>query len=282
MVNRVIHVLSNRQGPFDLLKVPANYDFTPRRLRAEQSLIRSALYLDQSDYYLAAILSALAAYPDIAAYIEANIQTYDPSRVRPDRIVIQGAEFLVDKNIAGRFLDNDHDLPLNLHYTLDYLTANTALLKGVERSQVATVKFTVSGQDPAKLLRVEWPESFPFSGPMRLSQTWAGGSRIEINVFPKDFPYTQFISKVANNPYLLERLSNLLLIEEFFASEDPVERTAMLAVALVTDDLESGPIILPDERIDNTEEEPCITADSTLYSVDSETISADNFCMDEH
>lgn len=280
MVNRVIHVLSNQVGPFDLLKVPANYDFIPRRLRQEQSLLRTALYLDQSDYYLAAVLSALTAYPDIASYISENVQTYDPSRIRPDRIVMTGGEFLIDKNMAGRFLDNDHELPLNLRYTIDYLTPTTAMLKGLERNQVAVVKYTVSGTDPSKLLRIEWPEGFPFTGPIRLQQVWTSGSQIEINVFPKDFPYTAYVTRVANSPYLLGRLSSLLLTEEFFASEDPIERTAMIAVAMVTDDVETEPIILPDERLVVEEKAACISADSILFTADTTLFSADNVCTD--
>jgi len=52
----------------------------------------------------------------------------------------------------------------------------------------------------------------------------------------------------------------------------------MIAVAMVTDDVETEPIILPDERLVVEEALPCITADSIFFTVDTTLFSADNVC----
>lgn len=279
MINRVIHTLSNHAGPFDLFNLPRNPYFEPRRLTQAQRTIRELLYLDRDDVYINAMLSALQAYPDIAAFLTDNVQSFDPSRAHPSPVHIEGASFLVDKNMRGKWLDNDVVLPLNLTYTIDYASATLVTLRAEERAKVATTKYTTAGENPEKILHIAWPVSFPFSGPLKLSQVWTDGSRITIRVQPHNFPYAAWVARVSGNPYVNERLHRLLLQEEYFAAEDPVERAAMLALAIVTDDVEPVPIVLPDEqfKLEPRATYPCgFLCDTTQVRCDNAIATCDH------
>ena len=283
MINRVIHILSNRSGPFDLFDLPRNEAFVPRRLSSAQTLIRKLLYLDKGDYYINALLAALQAYPDIANFIQDNVQSFDLTTRRPDPVHIEGGAFLVDKNLQGRWLDNDHKLPLNLTYTITFVSESLVTIRSEDRGEQVTVGATTIGTDPEKTLRVDWPSSVPFSGPIKLSQTWTTGSRLLIHVQPRNFPYDAYVARVKGNPYVNQQLHRLLLQEEFFSAEDAVERAAILALCLVTDDVEPISIQLADEILAAENGVPCgFRVDSTLVTVDSMTITADHFnCSDE-
>lgn len=276
MINRSIHVLSNQAGPFDLFNLPRNPDFVPRRLTKAQSLVRSLLYLDRGDYYINALLAALQAYPDIEAFIQDNVKSFDPSRRRPSSVQIEGAEFFVDKNIRGLWLDNDQQLPVNLTYTVDYKTSSLVTVRSEDRGDVATVHYTTAGTDPTKIIHINWTDGLPFSGPLRLSQIWTTGSRVVIKVQPSKFPYADLVSRVLGNPYINERMHRLLLQEEFFASEDPIERAAMLALAIVTDDNQQADAELPDERLEHVTTLGGFRCDSTLVTCDNNEVFCDN------
>jgi len=274
MINRAIHILSNRPGPFDLFGLPVNPDFEPRLLRREQVAIRRLLLLDRDDYYINALLAAMTAYPDVAQFVE-DVTTFDPQYQRPFSVQMEGAEFLVDTNLQGRWLDTDKDLPFNLTYTISYATSSLVTITGVDRGNVYTAKYTVSGTDPNKVLHIVWPDQLPFNGPLRLKQTWTTGALVSIKVRPQNFPYAALANRVLGNAYLTERLHQLLLQEEFRASEDPVEKAAMIAVALITDDVEPGHVQLPDEKHDLESPFLSITCDQTGISCDSTFVTCD-------
>lgn len=276
MINRVIHTLSNAAGPFDMFDLPQNPDFIPRRLTKAQALVRSLLFLDRGEYYVNALVCALKAYPDIEAFITDNVASFDPSKRKPNPVSIEGADFLVEKNMQGRWLDNDATLPLNLTYTIRYSTSSLLTIKGEDRGEITALHYTTAGQDPQKILHIDWQDSLPFSGPLRLSQTWTGGSSIVIRVQPRNFPYDSLVRRVIGNPYVNERLHQLLLQEEFFASEDPVERAAILALAIVTDDKTVVQPELPDEHLENMNGIINFRCDSTRITCDSTKVFCDN------
>jgi len=275
MINRAIHILSNSAGPFDLFGLPVNPEFEPRLLSREQTSIRRLLMLDRGDYYVNAFIAALAAYPDISQSFDDN-QTFDIQYQRPFSVQMEGAEFLVDTNIKGRWLDTDRDLPLNLNYTISYATSSLVTITGVDRLNVYTSKYIVSGTDPEKVLHIEWPDQLPFSGPLRLKQTWTTGALVSIKVRPQNFPYASLVNRVLGNAYLTSRLHQLLLQEEFRASEDPVEKAAMIAVALITDDVEPGHVDLPDEKHDLLNPFLSITCDQTGILCDNSFVTCDH------
>ena len=231
MINRNLHILTNKKGPFEFVQAAADPNFAPKKLSAEQVRFRKQLFLDRHEFYAEMILCAMQAYPDI------NPDTYpefDYRQVPPTGVTVQGAEFLVEKNLLGQHIQSS-TFPFNFSYNVLLTLPSTARLSATESGLNVTTSFQASGVDPEKIIHIAWPAEFPFEGPMKMQQPLVTNAQITINVRPFKPPYSTLVTRAAGNSYLSERLGKMGLLEEYHTSEDPVEKTAIIGAVIIND-----------------------------------------------
>lgn len=277
MPNRLLHILTNSPGPFDAIHVPRNTGFVPRRLRKDQTDFRKLLCLDQSPWHAAAMITALHAHPDIAGYVESGVNTFVPIKLPPSGISVTGAKFWSGDGQICRHVGSVQTLPVNTTFNIICMTDTLVTVTAPDIRQSAVVGARSHGTDPSKILRVYWPKFAPFVGDMVLTQTWAEGSSIEIVVAPRPFPYAELVRRAKPQPYLLTRLDALNLLSQFMLSADPIEQTAMIAAAIVTDTDVIPEIVLSDEVGLTMTVDQTITADTTMVTADTTEITADYY-----
>jgi hypothetical protein len=245
MQNKILHALSNRQGPFASEIFSRLTDFVPVHLNSEAVNLRRKLFLDvtDTDYYLKIYLSLLYSFPDISRQLSDRITTYCIEDFNPRGVEISGGELCSAPNIAAFFTDTPPtSLPVNLTYEVNYITTTYAQLKALESGLVQKIYHNATGTDPRKLLRFDWPENFPFSGPIRLSQPWQENACVRITVAPSKFPFQLLWNSIASDRYLNRLLLNAGLIDEFIGTVDVQEKIALALAVLALDNQSVFPV----------------------------------------
>ena len=238
MINRFIHALRNRKGGFNEPMFVEDPRFTPAVLSREANHLRQMLYLHvpSTDYYLKAYASAVEAYPDIELLLEDGIKSYRMSDMPPRGVEIAGADFLSKQNLVGFFTDRAiASLPVGMNYTIAYFEPGWVTLRCVETGILRRVACLLTGSAPNQTMRIEWPDEFPFEGPVSLKQNWVPGSMIEIIVEPSKFPYEALVARLTGNAYLMRLLINAQLVDEFLSFPDYQRKIAIATTVLAMD-----------------------------------------------
>jgi hypothetical protein len=230
MINKLLLALSNREvfhEPF--FKTSA--DFNPALISQEESTLRKQLYLDltHTDYYLKIYLGLLHAYPDVEDNFNDNVRTYDVEDFSIHVVKMDGGEFLSSGKLQGLYLDPISDeLPVNLRYEIHYYQPGyvRVLTRGVAnilRCQTAT---------DGKIIHVDWIDSLPFTGPIKVEVPWASGSVINITVEPRHFPYESMIARLNSSVYLMRLISEAGLVDEYVNTKDHQRKLAIALAVL--------------------------------------------------
>jgi hypothetical protein len=235
--NYNVYVLANRPGPFNDLAVPANAGFTPLTLSADEQAVHDGLYLGyaDTDFYLTAYFSAVLSMPDIQRYFS-NPTTFDLSRTFPTGAVVVGGSFLNNPKARSFYTGNDASLPLGFNYTITYSAPGTALLTCAEKNISSYALCQTLGTAPSQILRITWPDGWPFVGLIQLTgQTWGPGAEVDINVRPHNFPFYTILQSVQYLPYAMQVVQSMQLDSEYHQAIDSVEKIAYLLVAILLD-----------------------------------------------
>lgn len=244
MHNKILHALSNRKGPFVTEIFSQLPDFVPANLSDGAKTLRRKLFLHltDTDYYLKIYLSLLYSFRDIARQLNDRVTTYRVEDFNPRGVEISGGELCSSPNLIAFFTDAPvTSLPVNLTYDVVYVSTTYAELRALESGLVQRIYHNAVGTDPAKILRFEWPESFPFSGPIRLSQPWIPGASVRIVVAPSKFPFQLLWSSIASDIYLNKLLLDAGLIEEFVGTVDVQEKIALALAVIALDNKSAFP-----------------------------------------
>lgn len=236
MNNLILHLLSNRPGPFVTPLFSQDQSFVPTIIPPAEQTLRSLLFLDktETDYYLKIYLAILNAYPDWKQQFGSNLdESYAVEELMPGGVYIQGGDLLGYQDGPGLFVDPpSNSLPVELHYRISYLGDNLCQITGTESGIQYQVTLNAVGTDPNKIIRITWPSTVPLTGPLQLSQSWTLGSVVDIFVQPSNFPFTQLVSNLRGNAYLQSLLETYGITAEFNEDMDPVEQTAMALTVL--------------------------------------------------
>lgn len=238
MINRFLHALRNRKGAFNEAMFAEDPNFVPAALSREANHLRQMLYLHvtSTDYYLKAFASAVAAYPDIELLLDDKVTSYRMSDMPPRGVEISGADFLSKQNLVGFFTDQaSQTLPVGLTYLISYFEPGWITIRCVETGIIRRTTCLLTGSAPTQTMRVEWPDEFPFEGPLSLKQHWVPGSSIEILVEPSKFPYEALVARITGNAYLMRLLINAQLVDEFLSFPDYQRKIAIAATVLAMD-----------------------------------------------
>lgn len=244
MKNKLLHALSNRKGPFGHALLPGDPMFAPATFSADEDDFRKKLFLDVTDtpYYLMAYVALLHAFPDLERKLTDFSITYRPEYFFPRGVSIDGADMVSSPNASGLFTDPvSTSLPVNLTYTIARIAPSRVLISAKENGTSVTASCTVAMEDPNMILHVDWPEGIPFSGPLRLKQTWAEGTTVTITVMPSRFPYKLLVTKIARHKHLSQLLLDYQMIDTFNGSVDYMERLAIVLTMLAL----SNPAVYP-------------------------------------
>lgn len=213
----------------------ADPNFVSKEVPLDEQRLRTLLCLDQhdTDYYLRVYVSLLAAFPDIMNNIDDSGCTYSIVDFPPRGVTMDGGELMSQKGAFGYFTDlSPADIPVNLTYEVRYASETYVRIVEVELGGLQTIPVMITGTNPNKVLQVEWPEFTPFTGPIRLNQTWGAGAKVTIHVQPSGFPFTKVARKIAGDSHLMHLLANAKLVDEFTETQDHQRRVAIALMLL--------------------------------------------------
>jgi hypothetical protein len=231
MINKLLHALSNRKK-FQESMFRSDPGFSPALLSEENLMLRQLLFLDVSDtdYYLKIYLGLLHAYPDIEANFQDDVRTYDVEDFGIKVVKVDGGDFL-SALPAGFYTDPiSNHLPVWLRYQIRYDLPGYVRLLNQEAQVVRRSRFNLSAD--SKIMHVDWPEDFPFTGPLKIPSPWTTGSAINIQVEPRHFPYEEMAQRLSSNVYLMRLISEASLVDEYVNTRD-IQRKVAIALAVV-------------------------------------------------
>jgi len=232
MINKLLHALSNRDS-FHEPVFRSDTGFSTKVVGEEERKLRALLLLDvtDTDYYLKVYLGLIHAYPDIEAHFDDKGRTYDVEDFGIQAVQIDGADFMSAVNAIGLFTDPvSEELPVNLRYRIRYDQPEYAELSVRESGLIRKSRYNLSAD--GKVIHIDWPDDFPFSGPLQLQEPWAMGSEINIAVEPRHFPYEVMVSRLSNNAYLIRQISEAGLVDEYVNTQDH-QRKVAIALAIL-------------------------------------------------
>lgn len=235
MINKLLHALSNRTGPFEDPLFLSSPEFQPAEIKEPEQRLRTAMLLNVTgtDYYLKAYLSAIAAYPDIHLLTNDSPTSYQLSDFPPKGVEISGGDWTSNPNMVGLFTDpKPIGLPVDLNWSVEYLDDRYVTIRGNDTGVVRRTLFQASGADPNKTLRIDWPADVPFQGPINLQQTWSLGASVVIRTAPSAFPYQSIVDRLRGNWWLMHLLAKQEFIDEYTTFPDPQRKVALACVAL--------------------------------------------------
>lgn len=236
MNNLILHLISNRPGPFQDPLLGSNPGFIPTIIPADEQVLRNELYLNktETDYYLKVYLAVLNAYPDWKQQFGYNLaESYKPEEIMPKGVCIQGGDLIAYAGGSGLYIGLPANiLPVELHYQITWVSEYVCQIAGLETNILTNAVVAVTGNDPNKILRISWPGNIPFTGPLQLNQEWAEGAIVDIFVQPSQFPFPQLVANIQGNSYLQTLLSNYGIGAEFNQDMDSMEQIAMAVTAL--------------------------------------------------
>ena len=235
MKNKVLHALSNRPGPFHTEIFSSSPNFAPAILSASEKALRHKFRLDDesTDFYLKQYLALLHGFVDFDKQLQDRITTYRIEDFIPRGVRVDGADFLQSANTSGYFTDPlITTWPVNLNYLITYESNQFLWVDSLEDGIGQRTGYNFSDQDPHKVLRIDWPSNFPFTGPLRLNQNWISEASIKIEVEPSRLPWGILLKRVQDDPYVHRLLLNADLTGEFSNSVDPMEKVALVLMLL--------------------------------------------------
>src|SRR5665213_3084412 len=136
MNNRILHLISNRTGPFLEALFGSDSSFVPSVVPAAEIAFRQQMFLDrtETDYYLKIYLAVLNAYPDWKQQFgEALQESYRPEDLMPKGVYISGGDLLSFAGDPGVFIDPPlNALPVELKYHISYVRNDLCNIAGLE------------------------------------------------------------------------------------------------------------------------------------------------------
>lgn len=232
MINRFLHALTNLKTLSINPIFSSDPNFIPVVLKPDEISMRQILQVtDQVDeYYLKRYVAVMASFPDLEDQLYDDVVTYDMKELRPRGITIDGGVFLHNRGYS-RYLDFQvSQLPVPLTYVVEFVDGQTCRITQVETGSVVAVPCTVVSDPYGTILRISWPDGYPFIGALKTSQAWEDGCSITLHVEPTQFPYSDMVSKLQSNSAFVSLLHAQGLMAAFQNNEDDIEK---LAVALL-------------------------------------------------
>lgn len=232
MINRTLHALTNRTGPFNTPGFMGDSNFHPKKVTTEERSLRRKLFLDltDTDFYVRKHLALIDSFPELGRQLQDEFKTYRIQDFLPRGISMFGGRFVSTQSIQGRFTDvKPTELPVGLTYFVGHNDNNSVVGTCKETGIRVTMSCVITQVGDETWLRPGWVPSMPFEGPMSTTQTWEQGSQIEIHVEPSSFPYQLMIDRLKGDPYLMTVLIQFSMVDEYVGAQDPAEK---LAIAL--------------------------------------------------
>jgi hypothetical protein len=245
MINKFLHALSNRNGPFIEPCFVGASSFTPKSLSEQERKLREKLmlHITNTDHYLKRYVSCVEAYPDIHALLNDSVTSYTSKDFSHYGVSIIGADFLDMTNAQGRYIDNQaQSIPVELTYEINYHDSTYVKLVCLESNRVWMAVYQLAGDPPGQIMRIEWPMDVPFDGPLRLTQVWLQGGQIKITVEPSSFPYAEMAQRVRSDSLLTQWLAAINAIDEFYNTRDVNRQVALACVVLALSNTSVYPV----------------------------------------
>ncbi len=231
-MQHLLHPFANRGTGFVWYRLPVDPYFQPRRLAAAAQAVADYLMLSapNTDYYLLGPLQALASCPwmlepDISPDTLSDLAAYPVPRDTWGGGYLRGWS-----SGAARFARKPTTWPVDLRLTLTRTDAASARLVTGDASSVVGARLIAEDD----ILVVDWPGEFGASGVVAIDAAyWLAGGAVEIDHHPASYPYAAVVDTLAGNVNLSRLLVTSGLAEAWHATFDPLERVALVALALV-------------------------------------------------
>ena len=244
MINKFLHALTNRKQLSADPMFVSDPKFLPATLSAGDIALRNALQLNNTgtDYYMRAYAAVLNLFPDLGAIIADDNCSYIPADFLPNGVQSTGGSLVSNQTSSGSYLDlKPVTMPVPMTYVINYESAGTAQLTQPDIGNQLSVSVNVMADANGTILRVQWPEYWPFRGPITLSQAWAPGAQVTFVVEPSRFPYTAAVRALQAIPYFQQLLTNYQLATIFQNTPDVKEKLALVLAAIAI----SNPAVYP-------------------------------------
>ena len=244
MINKFLHAITNRAAISADPMFVSDPRFQPAALSTGDLAMRAALQLNNTstDYYLRAYASVMSLFPDLEAIIADDNRSYEPSDFLPAGVRSTGGSLLSNQTSSGSYLDlKPVTMPVPMTYVISYESPGTAKLTQPDIGNQLSTSVIVMTDVNGAIMQVQWPEYWPFRGPVALSQAWAPGAQVTFVVEPSRFPYTAAVRALAAIPYFQQLLVTYQLATTYQNTPDVKEKLALaLAVIAV-----SNPAVYP-------------------------------------
>jgi hypothetical protein len=208
--------------------------FSPYVSTPDAQAVRALLQLGytSSDYYVAALLSAIYSSPEWWPRYDFSKELWQLETYLPPPDSISGAIWVQDGAGAPIQAFRPHQLPAPTDWTFQWQGSQVIAVTGNpgNRQFVWPCRQVV---DPSgDFLYITWPDWLGWSGGVQVPGSWASGASFTIHHEPKAFPYKAAAAAIGASPNGVALLQDAGLQDAFFLTYLPVKQLAVAAVAL--------------------------------------------------
>lgn len=230
MRDSVLHLVTNRASTFGSPIFPSASLYVPHTEGTSESSLRDFLRLRSNDpaYYLVGVLASVYSFPEIVEEFKETDKTFDLKDYVPPSNTVSGGSFV---NLFGKSFSLER-VPIEYPILTDILVKykDSREVSIVACNNTYNVPFAVRSGDN---LDIEWPEELGIHGILYPSAgTWITGSYVNIYHQPITYPYKVVTDSVLKNSDYIQLLSSLGLMKNIYSAQSPVERMALIALAL--------------------------------------------------
>lgn len=229
MINRIIHLVTNRSGDFHHLSLASVADYEPHTEPKYEKSLREFLRLNDTDtdYYVVAAISSIYAFPELYHEFGEQQRTFDLSQWRSDDDAGYPSQFVNTREDAFNLHRVPTEFPVAMQWDLSFLDSATLLIK------LATRRFNVTAREANGILYVEWPEELGIQGAIDLNgQSWSSGFKMTVLHTPTGFPYTELVRQLDNREDARRILTDRGYMDNYYSAQSDIEKCALTYTAL--------------------------------------------------
>lgn len=235
MINRILHLLTNRASDFGSSIFPAVSDFVPHEEDPKEKAFRDFLHLRNGDspFYLMGMLAAIYSFPEIVEEFGESDSTFSLSDYVRETDIIEGGSLQSKYGKTASLQRRATEFPVDFDIRITYHSTNNVRIRAADQDVSVPFETRVDGS-----LVFPWPDFTGVGGVLTpASLPWNVGSSVIIRHEPVMFPYEALHDRVLASPDLMEMLISASLLKHVYAAQTPLESTALIGLAIARPDL---------------------------------------------
>lgn len=236
-VDRIVYVLTNRSGGFNLDLFANDYSFAPWSDPSEEWLkLQKCLMLDKTDtdYYILYALNTLSKYPYITNSIDNYVSSVDITKLPVFTSELDSSVSIVEfGNYNSQFIEHSTTFPVPTKYRFKCLGDNQTTSVEADGQPIGSILVNKTYANGYSTISGNWTTAFPFSGAFRYAGNWIADSVFEISYIPKSINLQAWLYYIENELHIPSILEQADLEIKYTSAKTPRERIALLYLAMV-------------------------------------------------